>query len=428
MDGQLQEIDSQALKRPYITNILHTLSDAVDSAETIRDQQLANNSELKRALITVEHFLRRSKRICYGGMAINAHLPTKLKFYDFSKTLPDYDFFSPSPEKDSDDLVEILKKGKFDNVAKRLGVHEGTYKVFVNYHGVADITNMSSWLYNKLLHTSIVDDGIHYVDANYLRLGMYLELSRPRGEVERWEKVYKRLLLLNLVKSTIYPECKKMFHKNYTIERNIFNGMLNYIIDNKFIYCGGDIAKIYESGKDRASFILKERNPLIFYANNAQSQLSKIRQLIHNSDLSANIKIIHWERLMDIVPEMYGFKINGHLSILVLEENYCYSYNSVTIPRYGKMLIASLDSAITLFFTLSYLRNLDDLVPGTILCFAHHLVEISKSTRDINNTGAFPPFAINCQGHQPTKQSLLRARGERIAINKTKKKKTKPHS
>ena len=30
---------------------------------------------------------------------------------------------------------------------------------------------------------------------NYLRMAMYLELSRPDGDVSRWEKVLKRLTL-----------------------------------------------------------------------------------------------------------------------------------------------------------------------------------------------------------------------------------------
>jgi len=39
--------------------------------------------------------------------------------------------------------------------------------------------------------------GITYAPPNFLRMGMYLELSRPDGDVSRWEKVYKRLILLN---------------------------------------------------------------------------------------------------------------------------------------------------------------------------------------------------------------------------------------
>ena len=39
--------------------------------------------------------------------------------------------------------------------------------------------------------------GIKYAPANYLRINMYLELSRPMGDASRWEKVLKRLNLLN---------------------------------------------------------------------------------------------------------------------------------------------------------------------------------------------------------------------------------------
>jgi hypothetical protein len=62
MENKLQELESEALKQPYITNVLHTLTDAVDRAEEIRDQQVAKNTELRRALIIVEHFLRKTKR------------------------------------------------------------------------------------------------------------------------------------------------------------------------------------------------------------------------------------------------------------------------------------------------------------------------------------------------------------------------------
>ena len=49
-------------------------------------------------------------------------------------------------------------------------------------------------LYKK---DSIQVAGILYAPPNYLRMGMYLELSRPAGDTSRWEKVLKRLTLLN---------------------------------------------------------------------------------------------------------------------------------------------------------------------------------------------------------------------------------------
>jgi len=40
-------------------------------------------------------------------------------------------------------------------------------------------------------------NGILYSPPNFLRMNMYLELSRPEGDVSRWEKIFKRLTLLN---------------------------------------------------------------------------------------------------------------------------------------------------------------------------------------------------------------------------------------
>jgi hypothetical protein len=357
-------------------------------------------------------------------MAINAHLPQKYKFYDFSKTIPDYDFFTPEPEKDCDELIRLLNKGKFDNVAKRFGVHEGTYKIYVNYHGVADITSMIPWFYNKLESSSIIDDKIHYVDANFLRMAMYLELSRPRGEVERWDKVYKRLILLNLIQPVSKTTCKKELKPVVVINKDVYKNLIKYAIDNSFIFAGAEIADIYKKQISRATFIFKSNYPLIFYIETPQFHLNKIRQLI-NSIESIDLTIVHWKGLKEIVPEMYGFKINGKLSIIIIEQNYCHSYNEVTISKYGKLKIVSLDTAINLFYTLSYLRNLDELVPNSVECFAHELVKISKETRDKNKSKTFPLFSTTCQGHQPTKQTLLKTRAQRIKNEKQKLKKTR---
>ena len=78
-------------------------------------------------------------------------------------------------------------------------MHGGTFKVFVNFIPVADITFVPKALYNSIKKHSIVKAGIYYAPADYLRMAMYLELSRPKGDTSRWEKVLKRLLLLNKV-------------------------------------------------------------------------------------------------------------------------------------------------------------------------------------------------------------------------------------
>ena len=69
------------------------------------------------------------------------------------------------------------------------GMHTGTYKVFVNFIGVADITFIEPELFKSLMRESIERNGILYAPINFLRMSMYLELSRPDGDVSRWEKI-----------------------------------------------------------------------------------------------------------------------------------------------------------------------------------------------------------------------------------------------
>jgi len=425
MEEDLPKVHSDNLKKPYINKIIHQLTESSEKAIDLRDQQVATNPELRRALLIVEFFLRKKKRLCYGGMAINAHLPINKKLYDFSKSIPDYDFFSTNPEADAHELVKLLEKAKFDNVTLRLGIHDGTFKIFVNYHGIADITYMTSWLYSRLSKTAITDDSIYYVDADYLRMGMYVELSRPRGEVERWDKVYKRLLLLNLYKP-VKSECKELV-STISVSKNIYSVLLKYIIEQKFIFTGAEIVNIYKNPNIKLASLLNTTYPIIVYCQQPRTHLSKLRQLVYTTNNKAVIKIVHWERLLDIVPEMYGIKVDGKLCMILIQELYCYSYNTIKVKNYGELFISSLDTAIALFFTLSYLRGLDELVPETVLCFAHRLVDISSETRDRNKPGQFPLFNVSCVGHQPTKETLLKAKAYRVEEFKKRTKKNRKH-
>ena len=94
-------------------------------------------------------FLTKKKLVCYGGTAINNILPEEDKFYDKSIEIPDYDFFSPNAMNDAIELADHYYKAGYDEVEAKAGQHYGTYKVFVNFIPVADITSLDKQLYQK---------------------------------------------------------------------------------------------------------------------------------------------------------------------------------------------------------------------------------------------------------------------------------------
>jgi len=170
---------------------LGILRQAIDKAENKEGRKKINNPEVAEIIKIVEDFLKTKKRICYGGTAINNILPEQDQFYDKEVELPDYDFFSPERMEDAKLLADIYFKKGFTEVEAKSGTHAGTFKVFVNFIPVADITYLVPELYKSIMKKAISVGGIYYSPPNYLRMLMYLELSRPSGDISRWEKSFK---------------------------------------------------------------------------------------------------------------------------------------------------------------------------------------------------------------------------------------------
>ena len=183
---------------------------AVDKAEEKIGKRIVNSEDIKNIIKVVEDFIKQKNLICYGGTAINNILPSDDQFYNKEVEIPDYDFFTTNALDDAIELADIYYKKGFNDVEAKAGQHHGTYKVFVNYIPIADITFLPKPIFNSLKKDSIRVGGILYTPPNYLRMSMYLELSRPVGDTSRWEKVMKRLSLLNKNYPITDIDCKNI--------------------------------------------------------------------------------------------------------------------------------------------------------------------------------------------------------------------------
>ena len=154
---------------------LAILRDAVDSYEMESKKKNLNNPEVIKIIQILEKYLRKKKLVCYGGTAINNILPQKYQFYDKSSEIPDYDFYSSNALDDSKELANIYHSNGYLQVEAKAGVHYGTYKVFVDYISIADITLLDNTIINNIKKEAIVVDGILYAPPNFLRMNMYLE-------------------------------------------------------------------------------------------------------------------------------------------------------------------------------------------------------------------------------------------------------------
>jgi hypothetical protein len=103
--------------------------------------------------------------------------------------------------------------------------------------------------------------------------------------------------------------------------------------------------------------------------------------------------------------------------VLIIDQTACHSYFHVSVGH-GKIIrIASMDTLITLYFSLALIQTpFFDI--SSMECLANHLVEISIKARNKPDDFAFPFISIQCVGHQTTLPSLIRAKVKRLTNKK----------
>lgn len=419
-EGHLREIVSPFLENKPTKDAIEILKTQVDLAENALDRKKAKNPLVRAAIKTVEGFLRKTGRICYGGQAINIHLPKELQFYDITKEIPDYDVYTPNIKKDIRTIIDILRKAGFQNVSSRDGMHEGTVKISFDYNDVLDLTYMDPEIYSVLYERSKIVKGIHYADANFLRSNMYKELAQPEGEIDRWEKVYTRLVLLN--EAVPSEKCEEEHNKTLsssTISKQKYLEILNFIINNRLILAGAWIEKIYKKKTKNYSWILTpSKIPLIFYSSTIDNDVEHLKNII-----GSNIRIDIFESHGDIVPGCVCMYLDNILIAIIIESDACYSYNKISLQDGEReLLIASLDTTIRLFYQLSLLRKFPPIAETSIHCVAQNLVDISMKIRNGAIQSAFPLFSIECSGHQKSRASLLRQKHLRAKLRRLTRK------
>lgn len=405
---------------PTTTNIdkqLLIISDAIKVAQDKIDSDAANSPEIIRAISTVESFLRKSDRLCYGGRAIDAHMPPSAKLYNSKRTIPDYDFFTPNMERDADELVENLRKKGFIDIAVREGMHEGTMKLYVNFVSVADMTKLDPDIYNVLHKRRYTDDRISYIDANMIRMMSYLELSRPKGEVSRWPKVYERLMLLNK-----FAPMKRCTKRQGSLTKRLLTTeevrtTMNYILHENRIFAGADLVGLYSNylrKKQRAGWIMRTAMPIYFYS----PDIEKDRRFFKNEyDSTGKISVSDINLSGDMIPFISVFQRNGSPILIIVSQTACHSFYNIPLKQGQTLQAASLDTLITLYFSLSLLnKKFIELTP--LECLAQELIEISCRARSAPSDFPFPFISLTCSGHQSGKPSLIRKKVKRIKTEK----------
>ena len=404
---------------------LAVLRQAVDQNEKIMGQKVASSDEIKGMIKIVEESLMKKKLLCYGGTAINNIIPKQAQFYNREYEIPDYDFFSPNALNDAKELTDIFYAAGYLDVEAKSGVHSGTYKVFVNFIPMADITSIHKELFDALTKDSISVAGIKYVPADFLRMSMYLELSRPAGDTSRWEKVMKRLNLLNKYYPLTTNNCdmidfqRKMDNKMEDNEK-IYFMTRDLFIDEGLVFFGGYASSLYSKYIDDSFKSKSHKIPDFDVLSEDPEKIALLLKEKLESNGIKNIKIKNNDAVGEVVPENIEIIVGKDDTIAMIHKPIaCHSYNEITIDN-RKIKVATIDTIMSLYLCFIYLDK--DLHCIRLLCMAMYLFSIQEKNK-LNQRGLLKRFTNKCYGKQETLEDI---RSEKT--NKFKELKSKPNS
>ncbi len=389
---------------------------AVDKAEEKMGKRVVHSDDIQKIIDIVEEFIKSKKEICYGGTAINNILPEEDRFYNKEVEIPDYDFFSMNALNDAKELADIYYKKGFIDVEAKSGQHHGTYKVFVNYIPVADITYLPKEIFNAVKKDSISVGGILYAPPNFLRMSMYLELSRPAGDVSRWEKVLKRLMLLNKNYPITDINCNNVnFQRemeNKDNQEKVFKTVQNTLINQGVVFFGGFANTLYSQYMPK-----KLRKQLQDFAdfdvlsNNPENTADIIKERLDDNGIK-NVKIIKQDGVGEIVPEHYEIKVGNDSVLFIYKPIGCHSYN-IMMMNGKKVKVATIDTMLSFYLAFLYANKpYYNQFIERILCMSKFLFDVQQKNR-LAQKGLLRRFSITCYGHQESVEEIKAKKAEK---------------
>jgi hypothetical protein len=426
---------------------LAILRQAVDESELIAAKKTVMNDDVHKIIEILESFLQRKPLICYGGTAINNILPKQDQFYNRELEIPDYDFYSKNALNDAIELANIYADAGYKEVEAKSGMHHGTYKVFVNFIAVADITSLHQDIFDALNKDAIKVAGIKYAPANFLRMNMYLELSRPMGDVSRWEKVFKRLSLLNkhypvnpstncdkvefqkkmeeetiqsIISKDSLSKSESFLNLSTTeVEEDIHIIIRNTLVSMGAIFIGGYACSLYSKYMPEKDKRKVEKTADFDVISEDIDKCAIIVKEQLESKIHDKIVLVEHAEINEIIPRNIEIKIGEDSVAFIYEPIACHSYNKIDVDK-KEINVATIDTLLSFYLAFLYSKKEYYQNKDKILCMAMFLFDVQQRNR-LSQEGLLKRFSIDCYGKQKTLEDIRTEKAEKFKELNTKK-------
>jgi len=238
---------------------------------------------------------------------------------------------------------------------------------------------------------------------------MYLELSRPDGDVSRWEKVLKRLILLNKHYPMKDARCNSLdfmrsFESGSSEERqNIYTTVRDALVDQGVVFFGGYAATLYGRYMPEAERRRLSKNPdFDVLSDDPETSAVIVKERLEQEG---------FKKVTIVAKPAVGENISPHYEVVVGKETVCFIYEPLACHSYNTLRIGNRDVKVATIDTMLsfYLAFLYADRPyydhHRILCMAQYLFTVQAKNR-LKQTGLLKRFSISCYGSQPSLEEM----------------------
>jgi hypothetical protein len=286
---------------------------------------------------------------------------------------------------------------------------------------IADITQMDKTLFNTLRTRAFIEDGIHYAPPDFLRMAMYLELSRPDGDVSRWEKVLKRLTLLNKAYPMKLQKCANLElqrpldergnnSKVATVQKTIYEVVQRVLMNSDVVFIGGFADVLYSKYLPRKERHYLKSNPEFDVLSNAPKEVAELIKMSLAASGIDNVIIEKMPSIGEIVSDHYKISVGKEIIVLIYKPTACHSYNTIKLNN-NVIKVASMDAMLMFYLAFSF-ADREYYDEGRIMCLTSLLFRIQTYNR-LKQKGLLKRFGRLCYGTQDTLESIRKEKANK---------------
>lgn len=392
-------------------------------------------NEVKNIIL---NFIRKEKRIVYGGYAWNSLIakvsPNDAFYKDTEYT--DVEFYSNKPVEDLVKLCNIISEKGYKFIQGKNAQHEETYTIFVNFTGYCDITYMPSNIFYGVMTETI--NGIRMIHPKFIMVDILRQFNDPMTSYWRLDKNVKRGKIMMrhypLELSSVPIEINQL-----SIETlKIIDYILPHLVKSKTLMFIGQIAyNAYTNPNINISKQISnyDNKPLEIISINLKKDVEILYNLIYKYYIDQEkgnifddkILLEQYHPFFQFTDKKAIFKYNGETFMIIYGNNEkCIPFNEIKLSYNNKTYPIKIGTFnITFMYTLikfhqayadkeHQIQKLQDYLMFRLLKARNEFFTTNNKTI-LDNT-IYEDFKIECFGEpiSPARKFMLSRRNRSL--------------